>query len=319
MTTELAKTRMDEKGLVLNDASELSEMCRLVVGSELCPQQYRNKPRDAMIAILTGKAVGFAPIQSLQVITVINGRPSMYGDGPTSLAYASGKVEWIREWFELAGATVVPNYYSLDKYPDGLTACWQTKRKDNTEPSSIVRFSVSDAKAAGLWNKKGPWQNYTKRMLMLRARSWGLRDNYADALQGISQAEEWEDMLPQHQKHDLASEIGRPTIEHDIVETSQADSPPSGELVDAAKPEPVETTPAPAAPVTPKPSEPVEILGMSKPFAKLLHERAGIQTIGELVRKSENELLCLPGFTPVNVGKLREALQKAGLDLGMDG
>jgi hypothetical protein len=82
----------------------------------------------------------------------------------------------------------------LGEYPDTLSACWQTRRKDTSEDSKVSRFSVSDAKVAGLWGKRGPWVQYPRRMLVCRARAWGLRDNYSDALQGISQAEEWADM-----------------------------------------------------------------------------------------------------------------------------
>ena len=216
--TKFGEAEMDGKGLVIRNASDLATLTRQITTSDLCPQQFRNKPNDAMIAILAGKAVGFAPIQALQSIAVINGRPSMYGDGPAALAYGAGQVDWIKEWFELDGEVVVPNYGGLNDYPDGLTACWQTKRKDASEPSPIARFSVGDAKMASLWGKKGPWSNYTRRMLILRARAWGLRDNYADALSGISQAEEWADLATQHERHDLSAKIGVPVIEAEIVE-----------------------------------------------------------------------------------------------------
>ena len=223
----LAEADVGEKGIVLRTASDVRSMAMLVVGSDLCPKQYRNKPKDATIAILAGQAVGFAPMQSLQNIAVINGRPSMYGDGPTALAYGNRQVEWIKEWFELDGDTIEPNYPALKDYPDGLTACWQTQRKDTSEPSPVTRFSVTDAKVANLWGKTGPWTQYPRRMLIMRARSWGLRDNYADALQGISQAEEWADMAKPHEKHELSDQVGAPVIEHTVVEPEQEGNAPA--------------------------------------------------------------------------------------------
>jgi hypothetical protein len=228
MTSALAK--IDDHGIVINNTNDLTTAVRMIVASNLCPKQYVGKPQDAIIAILAGKQVGWGPIQSLQYIAVINGRPGMYGDGPTGLALGSGKVEWIKEWWERDGETVVePNDASLKDYPDNLTACWQTKRKDNSESSKVSRFSVSDAKAAGLWGKQGPWCQYTKRMLTCRARAWGLRDNYSDALQGITQAEEWADMQP---KRELSP------VETKMLAKAEAESAPivQGEVVESPTP-----------------------------------------------------------------------------------
>lgn len=222
--------RINETGIQINDTNDLALAVRMIVESDLCPQQYRGKPKDAMIAILAGRAVGWEPIQALTAIAVINGRPSMYGDGPVGLAHASGLVDWINEWWELDGNVChEPNYADLRQYPDSLTACWQTHRKDNSEPSKPSRFSVADAKAAGLWGKRGPWVNYPKRMLVCRARAWGLRDNYADALQGISQAEEWADMHPAKAADPLEA------IEGEVVEPAHELPPPEPAVTAADK------------------------------------------------------------------------------------
>ena len=218
MTTAIQK--IDGRGLAINDMADMNAAVAMIVTSNLCPKQYVGKPKDAIIAILAGRQVGWGPIQSLQHIAVINGRPSMYGDGPTGLAAASGKVEYIKEWFEQAGKPVdEPNYTSLRDYPDNLAACWQAKRKDNSEPTKIVRFSVADAKVAGLWGKTGPWTQYPKRMLTCRARAWGLRDTFSDALQGISQAEEWADMTPAKTIDPLEARLTAKQVESTVVAT----------------------------------------------------------------------------------------------------
>jgi hypothetical protein len=52
------------------------------------------------------------------------------------------------------------------------------------------RFSVVDAKRAGLFTKAGPWQTYPRRMLQMRARSFALRDAFPNVLKGLISVEE---------------------------------------------------------------------------------------------------------------------------------
>jgi hypothetical protein len=56
-----------------------------------------------------------------------------------------------------------------------------------------AKFSVEDAKRAGLWGKQGPWSAYPKRMLAMRARGFALRDAFPDVLKGLISAEEAQD------------------------------------------------------------------------------------------------------------------------------
>jgi hypothetical protein len=75
---------------------------------------------------------------------------------------------------------------------DNLTAVCEAKRQGYPAPTT-VRFSVADAKKAGLWGKSGPWTQYPSRMLQLRARGFALRNAFADALRGLVTAEEAQD------------------------------------------------------------------------------------------------------------------------------
>jgi hypothetical protein len=49
------------------------------------------------------------------------------------------------------------------------------------------------AERAGLTRIEGPWQSYPERMLRMRARSWTMRDGFADVLRGVQLREEVED------------------------------------------------------------------------------------------------------------------------------
>lgn len=137
-------------------------------------------PEKAMVAIMHGLEVGLTPMNALQSIAVVNGRPTVWGDGAIALARGSGQLEWMEEKFEGAEGT------------DAFKAVCLVKRKSEPKP---VRgeFSVADAKKAALWAKAGPWQQYPKRMLQMRARAFTLRDGFADVLKGLAIKEEVED------------------------------------------------------------------------------------------------------------------------------
>lgn len=132
-------------------------------------------PEKAMVAIMHGLEVGMTPMAALQSIAVVNGRPTIWGDGAIGLVRGSGKCEWIKE--------------RIDGDGDNMVAVCEVKRKGETDPIKAT-FSVADAKKAGLWGKQGPWQQYPKRMLAMRARAFALRDGFADVLRGLGIAEE---------------------------------------------------------------------------------------------------------------------------------
>lgn len=132
-------------------------------------------PEKAMVAIMHGLEVGFTPMAALQSIAVVNGRPTIWGDGALGLCRASPKCEYVRERIEGDG--------------DNMVAICEVGRRGEQKPI-VGRFSVDDAKKASLWGKQGPWQQYPKRMLAMRARAFALRDGFADVLRGLGIAEE---------------------------------------------------------------------------------------------------------------------------------
>jgi hypothetical protein len=193
-----------------------------LVKSALCPKQYAGKPHDAFVAILAGGEVGFQPMQALKSIAVINGNPTIWGDGLPALAYSSGLLKRFEEGFNGGG--------------DELHAWVRVERKD-VEGAREFRFSVLDAKRAGLWDKAGPWKQYPSRMLQMRARSYAFRDTFADVLRGLHVAEE---------QADIERSSGAAYIPADVEPepTITFDEPATEEVIEAE----VEPVPEPEKP-----------------------------------------------------------------------
>ena len=74
-----------------------------------------------------------------------------------------------------------------------LCAICTVKRRGIASPF-VRQFTQRDAEVAFLWNKQGPWKQYPKRMLQMRARAYALRDAFPDVLSGMGIAEEQQDV-----------------------------------------------------------------------------------------------------------------------------
>jgi hypothetical protein len=173
------------------------------IASAVCKAQMAPKglesPEKAMVAILHGLEVGLTPMNALQSIAIVNGRPTIWGDGAIGLVRGSNLLEYMDESFE-----GVEN-------DNGFKAVCVVKRRGEPRPVS-GSFSVADAKKAALWVKSGTWQQYPKRMLQMRARAFVLRDAFADVLKGLSIKEEVDDyQADTRSSHD---EPPAPTMQH---------------------------------------------------------------------------------------------------------
>lgn len=160
---------------------EAMKFANLLADSSIVPKDFIGKPGNVLVAIQWGMELGLKPMQAMQNIAVINGRPSLWGDALLALVLASPVCEYIEEWEE------------------GGTAYIKCKRRG--KPEDVQSFGEEDAKKAGLIGKQGPWTQYPKRMKKMRARAFALRDNFADVLKGIAVAEEAMDL--EHVERDI--------------------------------------------------------------------------------------------------------------------
>lgn len=242
--------------IVPRSLEEAKELARAVVASGLAPRGF-DTAEACMVAILHGLEVGLAPLAALQRIAIIEGRPTIWGDGALALVRASGLAEWIEEAWEGTG-------------PADWCAICRVRRKG--DPSPIERrFSVDDARRADLWGRPGPWQRYPLRMLQMRARAFALRDAFADVLGGLYLREELEGEPPSRPTAvtgapapTSAAGGGGRAGEPDAQATPSSPSrgspesvirdtiTPGSRMADSATQKPIEQTPEPRVPLHPR-------------------------------------------------------------------
>lgn len=205
-TSVLAVATRQQFDLSPQTFDEALQFSRFLAESEMVPKQYRGKAGDCLIAMQWGYEVGLKPLQALQSIAAINGKPNLYGDAGKAILLAAG---CIIEEDDIA---------LVEK--NGRGRCRITRPG---RPPVERTFSVDNAKTAGLWNKEGPWRLYPWRQMAWRAFWFAARDAASDLLRGFGGVEEAIDLS-------LAADSA-PTVKHmgavDVVPPAAAPAEPA--------------------------------------------------------------------------------------------
>lgn len=143
-----------------------------ILKSGFAPTHYKN-PESIVAAILLGREVGFGPMQALQSINVIQGKPTIDAGGLKAIVQAHGVRIKTIEW--------------TDK-----KCTLELVRGDHSDKFT---FTMDDAAQMGLVGKDN-WKRMPKFMLYARCVSTLIRNNCADLIRGFYSKEEMEDTMP---------------------------------------------------------------------------------------------------------------------------
>lgn len=143
-----------------------------VAQTEFVPKGLRNKPAAVTAAILFGRELDMAPMQSLQQVYVVDGRPTL-------------AAEHLRAMVLAAGHEIVFGETS------GSRCSVKGRRKGSTEWTT-VEWTLAMAAAAKLTGKDN-WQNYPRAMLIARATADLCRMIFPDVTHGVRATEEVDD------------------------------------------------------------------------------------------------------------------------------
>lgn len=200
------------------DFEGIQRVAKWLMATGLVPKGFETEAQ-VILCVAAGLEVGFSPTQSLKALAPINGRACLYGDALPALIHGSGRcLCWDETWEALDPKGNVT---------EATVAVCRLKRK-SYEGETVYRFSVDDAKLAGLWGKAGPWKQYPKRMLQMRARAFACRGLFADVLGGLGIVEEEQDIPAQTARvkaADLTEELaGMPAAP--VAVPTPANAPP---------------------------------------------------------------------------------------------
>jgi hypothetical protein len=222
--------------IVPKNIQDLKTFADMAAASDLVPKDYKGKAGNCFIAIQFGAELGIPPLQSLQNIAVINGKPGVYGD--VGKALLLGKGFGIEE----------RDIKDIEKTNEAWCKITRPRHMNPTnQPPTERTFSKANAQTAGVWGVN-VHKTHPYRMLAWRAFWFAARDAAADVLKGICGIEELESYktdavettavdAPRELVEKEATIDGKKTI----VEIKTGEPTPENPIVDAAAP--VEPTP----------------------------------------------------------------------------
>jgi hypothetical protein len=179
-----AKVPLGRRGLEADSLDGLYRIAAMYLeGGAFKPEFFagcetsRAKLARIMLTLEKGMAIGLAPTECFDAMAFIRGKITIYGDA---------LVACVKRHPECTGISTVWNGDG-----DDFGATVTVGRRN--QPDVVVRFTIADAKRAGLWGQRGPWSSYPNRMMQQRARGFAIRDQFPDALMGCITKEEVDD------------------------------------------------------------------------------------------------------------------------------
>lgn len=178
--------------------------------ANLLPVDYRGKAANVLLAIEAGEALGIAPITAINMIHVIQGKPTISSQLMASLVRNAGHRLRVQILKDDAGKRFA------------RASLW---RKDDPEFEFTAEWTWERATQAGLTSKDS-WKNYSANMLKARAISEVCRDACPEVLAGISYTpdELGEPFLTDVERADAGLMTRHELAEHSALERTPHDS-----------------------------------------------------------------------------------------------
>lgn len=173
----------------------------IAVGSVI-PDALRGKPADVLITVLHGLDLGLRPMQALNLVYVVKGRPSLSAEGMRALLQRDG--------------------HEFETVESSDTKAVVRGRRKGTEKWHEASFTIEQAKKAKLAGDN--WEKYAEDMLFARATSRLCKRHFSDVTGGLPSVEELTDSAPAAPVLSLAQAVAQ---RESKVDTS------TGEIIDA--------------------------------------------------------------------------------------
>lgn len=178
METKALATRPEQKGLAIASWEDLMGRAEFFAKSQLIPTTLRGKPADVAIILQMGWELGIDPMQAINGIEVIQGKPCVKPEMALALIRA-----------RVPGAVI-----QIKSGPESCTVL-MSRSKDDMSDAYETTWDKERARLMGLLNKDN-YKNQLATMLKWRAVGDAARTVFPDLTKGLYVAEEMLDQDP---------------------------------------------------------------------------------------------------------------------------
>ena len=155
---------------VLGGIPHLDQLMRLstaICRTEMVPQVLRGRPDAILAVMMAGAELGIGPMQSLQGIDLIQGRPALSAELMRALVVQEGHT------------------FRLDQTDEAATVTCRRREWADDIPNAVFSWTIEDAKRAQLAGKDN-YKKFPRAMLAARASSEAARAVFPDVIVGLS-------------------------------------------------------------------------------------------------------------------------------------
>lgn len=161
--TELAHRAPQQVAPHMN-MNDKMQYAQALAQASLLPKQYQRNPGNVLLAVELGESLGIPPIQAINTVHVIEGKPSASSGLISALVRRAG--------------------HTLRVKGDDHSATAEIVRSDDPDFTYSVTWDMSRARNAGVTGKDN-WKKYPAAMLKARAITEVARDACQEALMGV--------------------------------------------------------------------------------------------------------------------------------------
>lgn len=151
---------------------QLQDWCKVIATSSVVPDALRGKPADIFVTVMHGLDLGLKPMQAMNLVYVVKGRPSLSAEGMRARLFTLGHD------FEVVELTD--------------TACTVRGKRRGQDEWKSASFTYDQARKAKLSGAN--WDAYREDMLLARATTRLCKRYFPDATNGLPSYEEVLDM-----------------------------------------------------------------------------------------------------------------------------
>lgn len=209
-------------GSPIGDLDQAYRLSQALAMASIVPDALRGKPGNVLAIILYGQDLGMSPMQAIQGIYVVKGKPQLSGTTWLSLARRAGhRVRFLKQANERCTIEIT-------RADDPKNPHVETYTLDDAVTANLVRIKDGKPYARGSKGDPLPWELHTRTMIRNRCISNAAKAACPEVALGFAVEGDYDYIA------DAAQEVTPPVHHGDVVDAEIVPEKVEAEVADLA-------------------------------------------------------------------------------------